>query len=212
MCEYISGVITLDNRILFGKLNSHSGIAEGWSLRPGTYREFEWVGNDADSLTVRVEDDEKDSTYIAIILSQYNTRKELVNSITECRYSNTVVIYDKCKLISISNLERDLDLSDCSDLISLPDNLTVNGNLDLTNCNKLVSLPDNLTINYLDLDNCHNLISLSDNLTVKGSLNLTDCKNLISLPDKLNINGNLYLKGTNLNIKKHKGVGGKIYN
>ena len=48
-----------------------------------------------------------------------------------------------------------LDLTGCTELTELPDNLTVNGSLDLKGCTGLTALPDNLTVNgYLDLSGC----------------------------------------------------------
>ena len=44
-------------------------------------------------------------------------------------------------------IDGSLDLSGCTSLTSLPDNLTVNGSLDLIGCTGLKSLPDNLAVN-----------------------------------------------------------------
>lgn len=87
MCHYLSGVITKDmERILFGELDSHAGIEAGWDLKPGEYREFEWVSDHEADLTVRVEEGEDENAYRAAILTRYPTRADLVASITEGRW------------------------------------------------------------------------------------------------------------------------------
>ena len=113
MSEYVSGAISVrDNKLYFGKLNSHSGIERGWRLKPGSYREFEWTGETPDSLTVRVETGELDSRYISAILAQYPTRSAMLESIHELRWDDVTAEYRDGKII-------------------LPDNLTVGGVLDL---------------------------------------------------------------------------------
>ena len=60
-----------------------------------------------------------------------------------------------------------LDLSRCTGLTELPDNLTVVSWLDLSGCTGLTALPDNLTVgSWLDLSGCTGLTELPDNLTV----------------------------------------------
>ena len=67
-----------------------------------------------------------------------------------------------------------LDLSGCTGLTALPDNLTVAGWLDLSRCTGLTALPDNLTVGrWLDLRECTGLTELPDNLKV-GSYILVD--------------------------------------
>jgi hypothetical protein len=54
MCELISGVVELKTgRVLFNVINSHSGIEEKHGLKPETYREFEWTGEDRGSIRIR---------------------------------------------------------------------------------------------------------------------------------------------------------------
>mgnify|MGYP005866777305 CR=1 FL=1 len=89
-----------------------------------------------------------------------------------------------------------LDLTGCTKLAKLPDNLTVNGWLYLQGCTGLTELPDNLTVgDWLDLRRCTGLTQLPDNLTVGGSIFLWGCTGLTELPDNLTVGGSLYLNG-----------------
>ena len=64
-----------------------------------------------------------------------------------------------------------LDLTGCTSLTSLPDNLSVTGDLYLTGCTSLTSLPDNLSVTgYLDLSGCTSLVSLPEHLKVGGNI------------------------------------------
>jgi len=90
MCHFLSGVIdkATGQKLYFGQLNSHSGIEAGHSLKPDSYREFEWTeDDDGDSLVVRVSDmDKHDSEwYKEKILSKYPTRSDLL------KYISTIV-------------------------------------------------------------------------------------------------------------------------
>ena len=61
---------------------------------------------------------------------------------------------DRARIVLVNDLalargisfNGDLDLSNCTGLQSLPENLTVGGNLNLYNCTGLQSLPKNLTV------------------------------------------------------------------
>ena len=93
--------------------------------------------------------------------------------------------------------EGSLDLSGCTGITSLPDNLTVGSWLDLSGCTGITSLPDNLTVGgNLDLRDT-GITSLPDNLTVGRWLDLRDT-GITSLPDNLTVGGWLYLSGTNI--------------
>jgi len=109
-------------------------------------------------------------------------------------------------------IKGDLDLEN-SNITSLPDGLMVYGTLDLYNCKQLISLPEDLYVSMnLDLAKT-NITSLPDGLQVGGRLNLAytkitslpknldvggelilnDCTELTSLPEGLEIQDNLYL-------------------
>ena len=89
MCEYVSFCVPRIKeeesyclQIFTGNLCSHAGIEAGWNLKAGKYREAEWTKNDSgESLVVRVETNEKDSSYKAAILAEFPTRKKLIQSI-----------------------------------------------------------------------------------------------------------------------------------
>jgi len=82
-----------------------------------------------------------------------------------------------------------LDLSGCTSLTKLPDNLPVKlTELDLSGCTNLTELPDNLPVELtkLYLSGCTNLTKLPDNLPVKlTELDLSGCTSLTKLPDNL---------------------------
>jgi hypothetical protein len=92
-----------------------------------------------------------------------------------------------------SGSEGHLYLPGTLDLISLPNNLKiVKGNLVLSNCSNLKSLPDNLTVvGNLNLHNCKNLKSLPKNLKVGGYLDLdwSGIRSVEQLPDDLRVVG-----------------------
>ncbi|KAF8084537.1 hypothetical protein N665_0714s0024 [Sinapis alba] len=84
---------------------------------------------------------------------------------------------------------RELDLSNCLNLVELPDLSTATNleKLDLSNCLNLVELPDLSTatnLEKLDLSNCLNLVELPDLSTATNleKLNLSNCSRLIKLP------------------------------
>lgn len=62
---------------------------------------------------------------------------------------------------------ENLDLSQLTDLTTLPNTLIVKGWLDLRDCTGLTSLPNNLVVGeWLDLANCHNITSFPYNIHV----------------------------------------------
>jgi hypothetical protein len=107
-----------------------------------------------------------------------------------------------------------LNLSNCTELTSLPEGLTVKGDLDLSGCIGLTSLPEGLIVKGgLYLLGCTGLTSLPERLTVGGDLNLCGCTGLTSLPEGLTVGGNLYLSGcTGLaSLPEGLTVGGNLY-
>ena len=102
MCHFLSGVIdkATGQKLYFGQLNSHSGIEAGHSLKPDSYREFEWTeDDDGDSLVVRVSDMDihDENWYKDKILSKYPTRKDLL------KYISTIV----CKTDKLNEYRYD---------------------------------------------------------------------------------------------------------
>ncbi len=87
----------------------------------------------------------------------------------------------------------DLDLSNFTELTSLPMGLTIQGNLHLSNCRGLTPLPEGLTVRG-DLNlYSSDLTSLPKGLTVQGNLSLSSCTRLRSLPEGLTVGGDLIL-------------------
>jgi hypothetical protein len=65
------------------------------------------------------------------------------------------------------------------------------GNLDLTGCTGLTALPDNLSVGgWLDLTGCTGLTALPDNLSVGGWLYLTGCTGLTGVVTRENLGEN----------------------
>ena len=99
-------------------------------------------------------------------------------------------------LKSLKKVDRNLDLSNCTDLTSLSENLKVGRNLNLSGCTGLTSLPENLEVGgYLNLSGCTGLASLPENLEVGWWLDLSGCTGLTSLPENLHVPGDLNLSG-----------------
>lgn len=83
------------------------------------------------------------------------------------------------------SVDMRLDLSGCSKLEKLPDNLTT-GSLILRDCTALETLPKNLSVTFLDLDGCSSLKALPDDVRIDGGrLNVRGCVWLDQLPDNL---------------------------
>ncbi len=96
MCQFISFVITKDERLLVGDLFAHAGIEAGWDLKPGEYWEAEWTKDDAGgSLTVRGE---LRIWWKVVILNKYPTRELFLKSITEGRVRGNKYWYRNGKL------------------------------------------------------------------------------------------------------------------
>ena len=91
------------------------------------------------------------------------------------------------KLISLpENLEVTwLDLSECTSLSSLPNNIQITDTLNLSGCTSITRIPNNLHLRTLNLSNCTNLTSLPENLQVDEWLNISGCIKLTELPRKL---------------------------
>ena len=67
--------------------------------------------------------------------------------------------------------------------------------LDLSHCTIVIELPDNLYIeNDFYLMNCKNLIKLPNNLTVDNNLWLNSSDKIVELPDDLIVHGSIYIR------------------
>jgi hypothetical protein len=105
MCEYVSGVVIKDGRILFGDLNNHSGIAEGWKLTPGTYHEFEWTAEAKSRLVVRLEPGETDKEWWLSAFHKWPKRADMLAEITEGRAGQIVYKFHNGGVIGITSQE-----------------------------------------------------------------------------------------------------------
>lgn len=117
-------------------------------------------------------------------------------------------------------VEFKLDLSDCTQLVELPQNLTVS-TLVLRNCFRLISLPEGLKVNFLLLDGCASLREwpasaqvnhgwarargcsalekLPERLGPLASLDLRGCRRIASIPSEVAVRSWVDLGGTQIN-------------
>ena len=103
MCDFASFVITKDGRILFGNPFSHSGIEAGWGLKPGEYREAEWVGERPNSLNVRLEPGERDAAWwVSAVTGKYRTRTALLESVVESRTNGVVYQWEHGSIVAVN--------------------------------------------------------------------------------------------------------------
>ena len=86
MCEFLSFLVGRGGEICVGSYTSHNGIVVSKD-RNTYYREAEWVGDKADSLTVRVSPEdikkgEGENWWKAQVLGNYKTRAKLIRSVS----------------------------------------------------------------------------------------------------------------------------------
>ena len=98
MCDFLSGGIGIvkgvnEGMLYFKNLQSHSGIEGYNNIKPNTYREFEWTGEDEDTLSIRVMYDEDEVYFKALILGIYPTRSEMIKDLCNEKL--------KCKMYSV---------------------------------------------------------------------------------------------------------------
>ncbi len=95
-------------------------------------------------------------------------------------------------------VSQELDLSDSSALLRLPDGLEVSV-LILRNCTALRSLPENLCVSFLDITGCTALTEWPASALVEaGRLVARDCTALRTLPEKMGPLSSLDLAGCRL--------------
>jgi hypothetical protein len=92
-------------------------------------------------------------------------------------------------------VQNRLDLSNCADLVRLPENLRV-GTLELKGCTKLASLPEGLDVCFLDVSGCIALNAWPERADLRiGRLTARDCTGLTHLPSYLTQLAQLDLSG-----------------
>ncbi len=95
-------------------------------------------------------------------------------------------------------VEYKLDLTDCSNLVELPPQLSVS-TLILTNCHRLTGLPAGLQVHFLQLDGCTALEQWPETAQVSfGWVRARGCVRLESLPKQLGPLASLDLRGCRL--------------
>ena len=102
-------------------------------------------------------------------------------------------------ITSLGNLRSvngDLKLYRCMELTSLGNLQSVGGDLDLARCKRLTSLGNLQSVDgYLSFYECEELTSLGNLQSVNGNLNLNGCIQLTSLGDLESVGGYLDLYG-----------------
>ncbi len=93
------------------------------------------------------------------------------------------------------NVRYQIDLSDCQQLVELPDGLRVSS-LILQNCTQLRALPDGLDVSFLDVSGCRNLTEwpLFGRVRI-GRFSARGCAQLTQLPHWINDIAQLNLRG-----------------
>ena len=99
MCQFLSGVLTKDGRVLVGDMYSHGGIEAGWGIKPDEYREFEWAQDDkGQSLTLRaMHDDDPNVFHKSVLTAKFGSRRAMLRSITEGRTNGSTFHYHNGK-------------------------------------------------------------------------------------------------------------------
>ena len=146
----------------------------------------------------------------------FHALQSLESSITEITISQEEFqrLYGENNLPNIPiTVNEDLDLSTFTEVVELPNNLTVLGNINLKACISLSALPNNLNVHGdLDLEGCTSLRALTADLTVTGSINLKGCTGLTTLPENFQVGENLNLEGCTslITLPKNLNVSGEL--
>ena len=114
MSEFASVIATTEGPLhLYAcpGINSHGDARAGWGIKGGA--EVEWTGENHESLTVRYEDPKMARTIRAMLCDRFQSRAEMLCSITETRGPNGSVQFYR------------------EGSIWIPDDTTVIGDLDL---------------------------------------------------------------------------------
>ena len=157
MCNFLSGLVTIEKhpKILCQDLVSHDKTITALSLKPETYREWEWTSEDTgDSLDVRVLKEEDANEFKSAILARFPTRKDaiiecirqMVEGGRNCNYDLSGCDMKGLTLpISIGGF---LDLSGC-DLTGLTLPTSIGGSLYLRGCTIPASVRKQIKIKWI---------------------------------------------------------------
>ena len=108
---------------------------------------------------------------------------------------------DITSLGNLQSVNGDLNLYE-TNITSLGNLQSVNGYLNLYGCANLISLGNLQSVKgYLDLEGCAKLTSLGNLQSVNGSLVLYGCANLTSLGNLQSVGGGLHLGKTSISKK-----------
>ena len=137
MCNFLSGLVTIEKhpKILCQDLLHHEKTVNALSLKPETYREWEWTSEDTgDSLDVRVLKGEDANEFKSAILAQFPTRKDAIN---EC-----------IRQMAEGGRNCDYDISGC-DLTGLTLPTSIGDSLDLSGCTIPASVRKQIKIEWI---------------------------------------------------------------
>jgi hypothetical protein len=118
MCHFASGVVTRDGRILVGDLQSHNGIAGGWGLKPGEYREWELQSEGMGHLELRTEAGDDRAEWVSAFAA-FPNRTALLASIEEGRKENLTFRYLPGGGVALRSEAERVELSDARALTSV---------------------------------------------------------------------------------------------
>ncbi|AQT06265.1 hypothetical protein [Acetobacter persici] len=133
-----------------------------------------------------------------------------------------IIVTDAPKLSTLPAVNPDwtiLDMSGCTGLINVPDQITLrksNARVHLRRCTSLENLPlrvvaheidiidcsslreitGTVKVDLFDAARCSSLMRLPDDMNIGVTLNLSGCASLTELPNNLHVGGSLILRGT----------------
>ena len=191
MCRFKSFVVTKGKKVfMLEDKDSHEDIVDFYNLDDSKKGEL--------SNIVRLEISPKGDLFSC---SKKNWEIKIDKKITPEWFNNRKdkliesCFYELFKLINKLRKSKKIKGSLClyfTNIASLPENLSVEGDLDLRNTNNLASLPENLSVvGDLDLRDANNITSLPENLSVGGCLYLRNPQ-ISSLPERLKVGENIY--------------------
>ena len=156
MCECLSFCLVGDDVFAAHNLQSHASAQQTHKLKSGSYRECEWVMDEPERLSVRIEpgDERGENWYRAIVLAKWPTRRKLLEHL--------------CSQLGVG---MDMDWKNVTSITSAG-----NGHVDASGCAALTKL-DAPKADYVDVRGCAALTKLdapeAKTVDVRGCAALT---------------------------------------
>ncbi|GBQ86716.1 hypothetical protein AA14337_3396 [Acetobacter malorum DSM 14337] len=140
-----------------------------------------------------------------------------------------LIVNGATKLPALPSVNPDwttLDMSGCTGLINVPDQIALrsgNARLNLSGCSSLENFPHKMIASEIDITGCtavreitgtvkskileaggcSSLTRLPDDMAITWTLNLSQCNSLTELPNNLHVGGSLILRGTGVRELPH---------